>query len=72
MRGMRDGKEWLSTGEAAELARVSPSVVWRWMQRSDAPKHERTAIGGHLRINRDAFEGWLEERRRERAQEQSA
>lgn len=51
-------KEYLSTGEAAELCSVTPDTVLKWVRAGKIPA-QRTP-GGHHRIPLEAIEGYLQ------------
>ena len=55
-------KDWLTTGQAADLCHVERDTVLKWIKRGKLPA-ERTA-GGHHRIARSELDRFLLERRR--------
>ncbi len=48
--------EYLSTTEAAALARVTPGTIRRWIREGELTRH---AAGAHVRVKRDELEAFL-------------
>lgn len=48
--------EYLSTTEAAALARVTPGTIRRWIRAGELTRHE---AGAHVRVRRDELEAFL-------------
>ena len=64
VRGSNGNLGYLTFDEASYLAKVSRSLINKW---ADKGKFKVIKVGGRVRISREDFEAWLEQRNLERS-----
>ena len=64
MRGINGNIKYLTFDEASYLAKVSRSMINKW---ADKGKFTVIKVGSRVRIRRDEFEDWMEQRDLERS-----
>ena len=64
MRGSNGNIKYLTFDEASYLAKVSRSMINKW---ADKGKFTVIKVGSRVRIRRDEFEDWMEQRDLERS-----
>nr|WP_296052642.1 helix-turn-helix domain-containing protein [uncultured Blautia sp.] len=64
VRGSNGNLGYLTFDEASYLAKVSRSLINKW---ADKGKFKVIKVGSRVRISREDFEAWLEQRNLERS-----
>ena len=64
IRGSNENIKYLTFDEASYLAKVSRSMINKW---ADKGKFTVIKVGSRVRIRRDEFEDWMEQRDLERS-----
>ena len=64
IRGSNGNIKYLTFDEASYLAKVSRSMINKW---ADKGKFKVIKVGSRVRISREDFEAWLEQRNLERS-----